>query len=627
VDWDPQVLYEQALSALNAGESPRRVDAQIEKVTGGQVKSFDDLSKSVGGDWARSPAAAQQRLSATGARGENAFTDANRMMDQGASMDWMDEVRGDRQRVEDLRTLSPMASFLSEIGGGMTLPVAGASGAAGAAPSMGRAVGMAGLFSGAQGALSGAGNAEGGLLERAKGAVVPGLISAVAGMLPPTVVGGFRGMRNRARNLPFGSAEGTLTRTLRESGVSGEDLPGQVARLGPDAVVADLSPGLMSTARKGRDLASSPELEAGPIQALRDRTANRGGRLARALRVAAGFRAPNYRAHLTKLLQQKAAVGDEFYRPLEAITDIDHPEVWTALRSPIVREAFEAQRTSMVRVSPGRAGVLPDLDARQPLNFIELDRTRKILRDAQNKYAKAGDMVEAGDVGAVLKEFTDALDHAVDGFGEARKQAQVAIRSVDAYKLGRKLASADAEVILAALAAEPVAEARDALRYGIASKWQAQLTRQGSGGGMAQTMMKAGDETRARIAAVTANDAGFQQVMRQAQREARYMQTSDIVVGGSATSTNIGGTGPTSLPLTKQGIFMEIMATLFRVSPEERLQAGKVIAEALTTNGEEAARTLAAEIAHLSAISGRTAAVGAATGTAAGKAADALIRR
>lgn len=148
--------------------------------------------------------AAQKRLSAGGG---SAMGDFARMMAQGATFGFGDELAGaldggtekSRQRIADLRKLAPGASTMAEIAGSSVLPI----GAGGEAMTAGGGLlkgAAAGALGGAvQGGASGMGEATGSLADRLpaakKGALVGAAIGAPLGAAPAAVNAFMRGSK------------------------------------------------------------------------------------------------------------------------------------------------------------------------------------------------------------------------------------------------------------------------------------------------------------------------------------------------------------------------------------------------------------------------------------------------
>lgn len=99
----------------------------------------------------------------------------------------IDEYRAEMQKFNEA---NPGTALASEIGGGLLLGGTGAArtlGAKGAAMGLGGKMAMGGAVGGGAGAVYGSGNAEGGLSERAKGAVFGGVAGATVGTAIPVV--------------------------------------------------------------------------------------------------------------------------------------------------------------------------------------------------------------------------------------------------------------------------------------------------------------------------------------------------------------------------------------------------------------------------------------------------------
>lgn len=150
------------------------------------------------------------RLAQTNARGGNAFTDFARMAAQGATFGFADELIGvfagdeakerSRQNLSVRRDLNPGASLLSEIAGGVALPLGVIGQGTRAGASSGRLAATGAGVGAVEGALFGAGESVEG--ERGSGAVTGGLIGlGTGGVVAPVAGAATRTVAPRARNL------------------------------------------------------------------------------------------------------------------------------------------------------------------------------------------------------------------------------------------------------------------------------------------------------------------------------------------------------------------------------------------------------------------------------------------
>ena len=158
------------------------------------------------------PPAVQEevRLAQTNARGGSAVGDFARMAAQGATFGFADEIIGmfagdearerSRQNLSVRRELNPGASLLSEIAGGVVVPVGVVGQGTRAGASTGRLAATGAGVGALEGALFGAGESVEG--ERGQGALTGGLVGAATGGIAAPVAGAAtRAAAPRARNL------------------------------------------------------------------------------------------------------------------------------------------------------------------------------------------------------------------------------------------------------------------------------------------------------------------------------------------------------------------------------------------------------------------------------------------
>lgn len=191
---DFEELLRKAKAALAAGHSEAEVDAAIQKASGGQYAGIRELAKLQQAQLADQAATAgQETAQIQRVADRSAVSNFLRAMGQGASFGFADELTGlmagmipggmnreeataaSRQRMEDLRTVAPGATLMGEIAGAAIVPV-GLLGQAVRgrilAPTVMGAVG---------GGAFGAGESEGGVLERLPATAVGAGLGAAGG--------------------------------------------------------------------------------------------------------------------------------------------------------------------------------------------------------------------------------------------------------------------------------------------------------------------------------------------------------------------------------------------------------------------------------------------------------------
>jgi len=403
-------LLEQAQEALRRGDyTYNEVNAVIREVTGGQINGLMSLTLAV------DPTTRAEEFEATALREATAHSPVSnfaRLFAQGATLGFGDELAGigagivpggqtreeatadSRKRLDALRTTNPGASLLAEGAGiAATAPLGGQAFTALRGPGgFVRGVKAAAVVGGTEGALIGAGGAEGDLVERAPAAARGGAAGATAGLLA-SGVGGVIGAGNRAIGGLFRgpevAARRSLSAPLRGSGLTAQELPGAVARLGDDAVLADLP---TFGAQAPGAVRSGPRLmrQGGPVERLRARLAP----------------------------EQIRAAQRAIFKPLEdANVAVDDPNLLRFLRSNPETNA------ALGEVFGSPSGI-------RSMNFREIQAVRQVL---SRRMARADRLLatEVEDTARALDGLDSILADVIPGFRPALQQSREVIQRVE----------------------------------------------------------------------------------------------------------------------------------------------------------------------------------------------------
>lgn len=470
---------------------------------------------------------------------------------QGASFGFADELLGmvnpelgERwsQDIETLREMAPGAMMMSEMAGGMALPGLGAG--KGAAWLMGKGFGPAAarLAAGAgagmlSGAATGIGEGEG-----LYGRTVGGIGGGAAGGLFGTALGVASGIGGRLAGRFFpslaeasGGVEGAAGRMFRKGLDEGHveartaaELAEATARIGDDAVPADLSPSLGRQLYAARSLA--PELDApgGPMQQLLSRNAGRGRRIADDLDRAASNPQTAMRSFDT-VDALKSRAQTEFYGPLdEAFGEMSPGD------APNIIGWFQNQRQGMTE--------LFDNTTAGPMRFKQFQDFRNALRDEADVLRLEGRRTRAEFLDAQVDEFTAAMRA---DFGDEVAAADAiwsqALRSSKLYEEGLKLGSKsglDLEIALRQMDWENMEpELKEHLLAGAIDRIRSKLTQRETGGGTATGMMRMGEDTEQQLRRLVGDNEEAMDMLREAlDREVTYEQTLNLVGGNSMTA-------------------------------------------------------------------------------------------
>lgn len=618
---DPQRLWELIQDALKQGGSPDLINANLYKLSDGKYARIEELEQDL---FRVQNAERALNQHSRGGVGGDILT----KLAQGALFNMGDELGlVNKERSDALSVLRPNASLAVEAVGGALLPggIGAKAGRNIAARTGSKLAGaMAGGAAGglAGGAVQSFGAAEGGPAERLDdallGGAAGGTFGAVLGLLGST---GRRGaerllpskfgtppgpLGTRPRGTVVAGARANLERSLKEGGIPPADLPGQVRAHGEQSVVADLAPNLAHEARGAINQARGLLGRGGPIEKLAQRTVSRGDELATQLEKM-GRITKSYEESLREAVEGKAAVREQFYRPLE--------ERYPDITDPALLEVLQDWRIAPV------VAKLPRRPDQKGVSFAMLQDVRKILKDAAEGKA------EYPHGGTLAREARDDLDNAMKdrlpGYRDANRAYWGAKRREAAHELGTKFVDRPAREIQKEIEALP-AEARDAFRLGVITRMTERLRNRDTGSGTATGLIHAGDEPKKKLRAIAGSSAEYKEYLRVLDQWRDYERTWGLVAGGSPTGGQVAdmmtqiATSLEGMPTTPKGIFMRAASKLIGLSPAERRAVMELYGRALLTDGEEAAELLLQDITVSTALTGGPAAVGAGIAGAAG---------
>jgi len=225
-----QTLLRKALEARRGGATPEDLAERIGRATGGQITSVRGILGALGSLGEVEREAAEEVAGEVGAAAGLVSSVA-----QGVTFGFFDELAGlvGGERAKDLireaqseaRERAPIAAGTLEIGGGILVPGAAAGRFIGRGASGVGRLARTSAVGGAEGALFGAGAAEGGAAERGRGALTGAAIGAAAAPAIGLLGAGTGAVARRARgaleSLPTPlrgrAVEREAGRTLREA--------------------------------------------------------------------------------------------------------------------------------------------------------------------------------------------------------------------------------------------------------------------------------------------------------------------------------------------------------------------------------------------------------------------------
>ncbi|MBN8994445.1 MAG: hypothetical protein J0H94_04410 [Rhizobiales bacterium] len=375
-----------------------------------------------------------------------------------------------RDSIKDYRTREPTKAALSEIGGALaTVPVTGAINlfrapalAAKTAPLLTRAaasvgrgaatLGNAAATGATYGAIYGAGDAEGGIPERFKGAVSGGLMGGALGAAAPVVGAGIRGASwllgdtlghpiqvARRFMMPDKAAANAVVKAVsRDVGgaapvKTATDILDNARAAGTPMTALDLGETTRALGRAASN--GSPEGRATLNQMLDDRFEGQAGRVIDGITsMVPGVNAPATREALQQAAQRandpayrlayRQGEGGVWHEGLQQLTyapavqrAIQKAEATGANRAAV--QGVRPPRNPFVRQSDGTLGLKPGV--RPTLQFW--DHVQRNLGDEIDALKRAGRKSAAGDATALKQQLNGYLDQAVPSFRQARAGA------------------------------------------------------------------------------------------------------------------------------------------------------------------------------------------------------------
>lgn len=535
-----------------------------------------------------------------------------------------------RQYIEDLRTLNPGAAMASEVAGGVALPAAGGAGLAGAItrsnlPVVGGSRLAGGILGGAAGGAGGAATAgflegEGGIRERAEGAIVPGIFGSILGggigaagvTLGRMAEAGAAGLSDEASPLLTEAAakraQNEIIRSLRIAGVNPYDVQRAVQSIGDDAVVADLGVNAAARARTSTNVVPDLRAPGGPVSALFSRNQGRGERIASSLREASGID-EMFEVSMRMSREAREAAREQYYKPLEQAFERGTLQVPDELA-----EDPRIQRLLQERV-PGQD------EAEEGVGFLDLQRLYWRLGDEAEAAANDRQFTLSREFSDLQDEVDEALSNQIgETWDKAQNAWRIASKRVEAHEMGANALYKAPRVIRAELEELPE-EAREAYRLGLLDRAETDLRRSPTGSGLSTKFMGAqsGAQTiKEQLEILAEDDQAMRNLLDDLANEERYKLTWGEISGNSTTARQLGGMAAAlqDLAVSKAWLARRLLATLAGLGENEMRAAERAIGEALLTQGEEAAKLIARDLSLLSQISGGA---GAAAGTAAGQ--------
>lgn len=548
---------------------------------------------------------------------------------QGATFGWGDEIAGAvaqvvpgghdyesmraelNTREQQFQRDHPVASLGANIVGGAIIPGLGGAGAM-------RAVGggvarralaggvVGGLLGAGAGAVEGAGRAEPGQrLEGAwTGATGGGLLGGAIGAAGPIVGPPLRKAAGAVTDRFRGAGANTIARrevlgALEDAQIRPSQFEDAYSALPPGSMPADVDPALAERVRAASNISPRVNRQGGPVERVVERARGQGERMADDLRAATRLRSGFDIEDISK--RAKEEVREIYFRPLEqANNPASHP-LWPELLANDDMKRILRSRG----ITPGENGELTFTEVQSILGRLRAKMTGQKDPDLYRRYSD------------LYRAFRDTAEEAIEDFRVANLAYEHALARGRAWELGQdafRLSSAD---LRKAFDQMPTEEAKEAFRQGMLDKIERSLREREGGGAMARRLlgMENASEMLERGRLLFDSEEEFARYLNSLEAMRRWKITSNIIRGNSTTARQIAGMAQSDMAPSRQQLLWEILTMAFD-DRETRMQAADVVADVLTTQGEDAARKLAHIIARGGRGAGAAMAVG---GTTAGR--------
>ena len=523
----------------------------------------------------------------------------------GEGEDYYKSLESERAKLAAYKESAPVASTLYEMGGAMVpallaTPFTGGGSVASTAPMMARAMqaapGLAKLGA-ASGAAYGFGTAEGGMMNRAAGAVGGGLLGAatapIVGAATMPIAAGAKAISDIARS-KFGNkagkaVEAELQRLASGTGLTVDEIAERVAR---GEIMAENETLRMAT----RALMA----EGGAPEAMVRKTMSERPTQLRneAMQEIQSYLAPNADTNVPRVQQamEKAArsAEREAYENIPGAKDPAPDDVVAAVRNAVTQFPGAAKELRDFVGGTTRSKPFFSLDGEKVTvgripTLQEAEITRRFLNKKTSEAYRAG-----SPMGEVYKSFEDelrgALDAASPSLANVRADASVLRRAKEAFDYGRMAFSKgpdEFEIFLEG------ASDNDAVMKALQAGVMASLRRKASQSGGTSLMGRLANENTdygmilRSVFPQQSIDSVLSSVEVAAQSQAAR---GDIIKGSSTALAQAAGRKSGS------GINAEEAASALRGNPIAIMQVGQKLARELAPGLDEAQRTKIVEV-------------------------------
>lgn len=445
-----------------------------------------------------------------------------------ASRIYDESVADIRRRQEETKAEHPIAFNTAQVGGSFLPASRGAKFISAGKGLVGAGV-RAGTVGAALGGVTGAGDANGDLAERAIGAAEGAPVGAVIGAVAPAagaVVGkGVSAIVNRAGT--GGTAASKVLSAVERDAFTPTTLKARLDAMGPEAMIADLGP---NTTQQAAAIAASPSKGQQTVRSAIDaRNAGASDRVNDAVTIAMGGRV-NYGQIERDIIQRRSGAARPLYD--------------AAYNTPLppIKEVQEVLATPAGRMAASRAAKLSQNEGIpfDPNSVRGVDLIKRTLDDVVSMGERSGRSNEARIIAKLRDKLVNAVDNHVPEFAMARDAFAGESAIKDALAAGRG-------VFKDALTPEQMgdqivrmtASERDAFLQGARASIQTIMgTARNDASAVRQLLQKGFNQEKLEM--VLGPDAA-KQLMKQVGFETQAANTSHRVIGNSETAARVAG--------------------------------------------------------------------------------------
>lgn len=621
-----KALWEKAKELQAQGLSYQEINAKLNEATGGtdttpgQVPGLASLELQIYGD--KGAPSIAEKLAGFGATIYNGLTMGGGDELIGGMAAGMATIPGGREPQEayDLvrqgygsardrtRAEHPVATMVAEGAGALGPGIAGAgllskAGLLGA----GKTGGLIGRSLGGGARLGAAGAVEGGIYGaldaeqggRAQGALTGGALGIATGgalglMGPSMGIMGTKGLETVANKVPAARnaltrdadrrAGAAITRNLTQ-GRQELDLPNRTPQELADAVrsappgsrqmVVDEDAPLFTIMREAFNSNPATKAPGGPLQALTQRAAGAGRRLATTLRRGSGLvEGPGPEVWESTAKQAWRASDLE---PFEsALRAAGKDETFGSMKLGAIRKAWDGVENSELAIDHyiklgGDMGRLPQMKWKNAWQTL-----REIEKDLKKAY-RAGNLNEIDDLKGMREDWLALLDDSFEGFSPIRQTYRAIISRRDAYDNGALSAGTTKSLRWIRESLDGLTPAnREAFQEGFTDTWERNMRQSGSGGRAVREMAEGVDDTYTldKVRYVFGKDHPVVGQMKDAlERDFQQAQSYRAAIGNSSTAEQLAQNQiemvATRMPSLKQGLLEMALA-----DPGSRIRVG-----------------------------------------------------